>query len=41
VAEQILEWASNDSVYQLRVKTRQKYTWQTIFRERIQPLLAG
>jgi len=41
VAEQILEWASNDSVYQFRVKTRQKYTWQTIFRERIQPLLAG
>ncbi len=41
VAEQILEWAKTNSVHQFRVKTRQKFTWQTIFRERIQPMLAG
>ena len=40
-AEQILDWADHDSVFQFRVQTRQKYTWLNIFREHIQPLLIG
>jgi glycosyltransferase involved in cell wall biosynthesis len=38
-AEQILDWAAHDSVFQLRQQTRQKYTWLNIFRNRIQPML--
>ena len=39
-AEQILDWATRDATHQLRAITRQQYTWQTIFRNNIQPLLA-
>lgn len=38
-ANSILDWAANNTVYQMRVKTRQKFTWLNIFREQIQPLL--
>jgi len=39
-AKQILDWAASDAIHQLRAITRQQYTWQTIFHNNIQPLLA-
>jgi mannosylglucosylglycerate synthase len=41
LAERILAWAAGNSVYQLRRRVRQTYTWQEIFRRDIRPLLAG
>ncbi len=40
-ASRILNWASADNVHQLRLKTRQKYTWLNIFRGQIKPLLVS
>lgn len=39
-AEQIRDWATRNAIHQLRAITRQQYTWQTIFHNNIQPLLA-
>jgi mannosylglucosylglycerate synthase len=39
VADRILDWAQNSPVHRLRRRVRQNYTWQTIFRRRIEPLL--
>jgi glycosyltransferase involved in cell wall biosynthesis len=40
VAEQILRLLEGDPAYRLRVKVRQRYTWEAIFRGDIEPLLA-
>lgn len=40
-ANSILDWMANNTVYQMRVKTRQKFTWLNIFREQIQSLLVS
>ena len=39
VANQIIKWASTDPVHIMRVRTRQHFTWQKIFHDKIQPLL--
>ena len=41
VAKQILTWAENDTVYRLRRRVRQHYTWNAIFQRDIKPLLDG
>jgi len=41
VAGLILNWAKNDPVHQLRRRARQNFTWQSIFRREILPLLEG
>ena len=38
-ANKILDWASSDPTHILRVRIRQNYTWQNIFREKIKPML--
>jgi glycosyltransferase involved in cell wall biosynthesis len=38
-AEQILRLLEGDPAYRLRVKVRQRYTWEAIFRRDIEPLL--
>ena len=40
-ANAIHDWAANNTIYQMRVKTRQRFTWLNIFREQIQPLLVS
>jgi len=40
-AQQIFDWASTDPIHLFRVRTRQNYTWQKIFCNKIQPLLIG
>ncbi|MEA3396043.1 MAG: hypothetical protein U9R05_01095, partial [Chloroflexota bacterium] len=39
VAERILAWAEQSPVHRLRRLVRQNYTWRTIFRRDIKPLL--
>jgi mannosylglucosylglycerate synthase len=39
VADRILDWAQNSPVHRLRRRVRQNFTWQTIFRRRIEPML--
>lgn len=39
VANQIIDWASTDPTHVFRVRIRQNYTWQKIFRNKIQPML--
>jgi glycosyltransferase involved in cell wall biosynthesis len=39
LAEQILEWAEQDSVFRLRRRVRQAYTWSAIFDRDIRPLI--
>ena len=41
VAEQIATWLAADPVYRFALRTRQRYTWEQIYREGIAPLLAG
>jgi hypothetical protein len=41
LAEQILAWAEQDSVYRLRRRVRQQYTWSAIFQRDIRPLIDG
>ncbi len=38
-ARQIAEWAQGDRAYDLRKRTRQRYTWQSLFERQIKPLL--
>ena len=40
-ANAIHDWVANNTIYQMRVKTRQRFTWLNIFREQIQPLLVS
>jgi glycosyltransferase involved in cell wall biosynthesis len=40
-AERLWAWAEQDPEQRLRRRVRQGYTWQSIFRERIEPLLAS
>jgi mannosylglucosylglycerate synthase len=39
LAGRILDWAQNSHVHRLRQRVRQHYTWQTIFRREIEPML--
>jgi glycosyltransferase involved in cell wall biosynthesis len=41
VADQLLKWSEESSVHRLRRRVRQKYTWRSIFKRQIQPLLQG
>jgi glycosyltransferase involved in cell wall biosynthesis len=41
VAELILRWAHSNLTHGLRVRVRQNYTWQAIFRHQILPVLHG
>ena len=39
VADRILDWAQHSAVHRLRQRVRLNYTWQTIFRRQIEPML--
>jgi glycosyltransferase involved in cell wall biosynthesis len=39
LADRILEWAQNSPVHRLRQRVRRNFTWQTLFRRRIEPML--
>ena len=39
VADRILDWAQHSAVHRLRQRVRRNFTWQTIFRRRIEPML--
>ena len=39
LADRLLAWAENSHVHQLRRRVRQRYTWQAIFGQDIEPLL--
>jgi mannosylglucosylglycerate synthase len=41
VASEILEWLESNPISRLRRRVRQRYSWQAIFRQQIQPLLGG
>lgn len=41
IAARIRHWMQDDGVYRLRRKVLADYTWDSIFRERIEPLVAG
>ncbi len=38
-ARQIIDWAQEDPIYDLRKRTRQRYTWGALFERQIKPLL--
>lgn len=40
LADQILIWLQDNPVYQLRKTVRQNFTWKSIFKHQIEPLLA-
>lgn len=39
VAERLLAWVEESPVHRLRRRVRELYTWESIFRHRIEPLL--
>jgi glycosyltransferase involved in cell wall biosynthesis len=39
VADRILDWARQSAVHRLRQRVRRNFTWQTIFSQRIEPML--
>lgn len=41
VATQISSWMQSDPVYRFALRTRQRYTWEQVYRERIAPLLVA
>ncbi len=40
VAEKILQWSEQSPIHRLRRRVRQNYTWDTLFDQAIEPLLA-
>jgi glycosyltransferase involved in cell wall biosynthesis len=41
LAQQILKWVEKNSIYLMRRRVRQNYTWDSIFQRDIKPLLDG
>jgi glycosyltransferase involved in cell wall biosynthesis len=39
VADRILDWAQHSAVHRLRQRVRRNFTWRTIFRRQIEPML--
>ena len=40
-ADRIMEWCAENPEYRLRRRVRQQYTWESIYRLQIQPLLSS
>jgi glycosyltransferase involved in cell wall biosynthesis len=41
LARRVIDWATQNQVLQLRRRVRQDYTWEAIFRKKIEPLISN